>query len=94
MPTAWLLALWKTLQLSLAPVQAGVLFSAQDYIKLVDYTGRIIRPDKRGAIPAHLPSILQRLNLDGKSWVNNATQFEQMFYRKFSRKRQHLADAG
>ncbi len=72
--------------------QTGVLFSAQDYIQLVDYTWRIIRPDKRGAISAHLPSILHRLNLDEKSWLNNATQFEQTFYRKFARKRQHLAD--
>lgn len=33
--------------------QRGVLFSAEDYIQLVDYTGRIIRPGKRGAIPQH-----------------------------------------
>jgi REP element-mobilizing transposase RayT len=74
--------------------QTGILFSAQDYIQLVDFTGRLVRPDKRGAISEHLPPILQRLNLSEKEWLNNATQFEQTFYRKFGRKRQHLSDTG
>ena len=30
--------------------QNGVLFSLKDYLELVDFTGRIIRPRKRGAI--------------------------------------------
>ncbi len=63
--------------------QTGILFSAQDYIQRVDYTGRMIRPDKRGAIPGHLPPILQRLNLNQKQWLENTTQFEHHFYRKF-----------
>jgi len=29
----------------------GILFSLTDYPELVDYTGRIIRPEKRRAIP-------------------------------------------
>jgi hypothetical protein len=74
--------------------QTGILFSAQDYIQLVDFTGRVIRSDKRGAISEHLPPILQRLNLSEKEWLDNATQFEQTFYRKFGRKRQHLANTG
>ena len=74
--------------------QTGILFSEKDYLQLVDYTGRIIRPDKRGAIPDHLPPILQRLNLDQKQWMENTTKFEQFFYRKFGRKRQHLVSTG
>jgi hypothetical protein len=30
----------------------------------VDWTGRAIRSDKRGAIPVHLPPILTRLNIN------------------------------
>jgi putative transposase len=40
-----------------------------DYLELVDATGRIIRGDKRGAIPAHLLPILERLDLDVHAWV-------------------------
>ncbi len=32
-----------------------------DYVELVDWTARIIRADKKGAIPSHTPPILQRL---------------------------------
>jgi hypothetical protein len=60
----------------------------------VDYTGRIIRPDKCGAIAGHLPPILQRLNLDQKEWLENATTFEQQFYRKFGHQCQHFSDTG
>ncbi|KKL66382.1 hypothetical protein LCGC14_2145550 [marine sediment metagenome] len=74
--------------------QTGIVFSLQNYIQLVDYTGRIIRPDKRGSIPDHLPPILQRLNLNQKQWLENTTQFEQIFYRKFGRKRQQFASTG
>lgn len=35
--------------------QTGILFSLTDYLELVDYTGRVIRPDKLGAIPADTP---------------------------------------
>ena len=40
-----------------------------DYLQLVDATGRIVRGDKRGAIPAHLAPILERLDLDIQSWI-------------------------
>ena len=73
--------------------QTGILFGLQDYIQLVDYTGRIIRPDKRESISSQLPPILQRLNINGKQWVENTTAFEKIFYRKFGRKRQYLNNA-
>jgi hypothetical protein len=44
--------------------QIGILFSLKDYLQLVDTTGRMIRPDKRGAIPINLPPILDRLSID------------------------------
>ena len=43
--------------------------SLDDYLELVDATGRIIRSDKRGHIPTHLQPILARLNLDVASWL-------------------------
>ncbi len=46
--------------------QTGIPFSFTDYLALVDWTGRAIRDDKRGAIDNSLPSILVRLNLSPK----------------------------
>jgi hypothetical protein len=34
------------------------------HLFLVDMTGRILRDDKRGAISAHLPPILERLEIN------------------------------
>lgn len=69
--------------------QQGILFSLEDYLTLVDMTGRILRDDKRGAISAHLPPILERLEINQEGWLNNATQFERLYHKKFARKRRH-----
>lgn len=74
--------------------QRGILFSTGDYIQLVDYTGRHIRHDKRGAIPHHLPPILERLNIDQKEWLEYSTKFEQLFYRRFGHRRQQHTNTG
>src|SRR5690606_41190510 len=41
--------------------QRGILFSFEDYLELVDCTGRISRSDKRGAIDEKALPILERL---------------------------------
>ena len=41
--------------------QSGLPFSYEDYLTLVDTTGRCIRQDKRGAIPQNLPPIFEEL---------------------------------
>ena len=63
--------------------QTGILFSLSDYLQLVDFTGRIIRSDKRGAIPQNLPPILTRLNIPLELWLINSQQFEQVVRRRF-----------
>ena len=74
--------------------QRGILFSTEDYIQLVDYTGRFIRPDKRGAMPSHFPPILERLDLNQKEWLEYSTKFEQLFYHRFGHRRQRRTDTG
>ncbi|MBX2859470.1 MAG: transposase [Cellvibrionaceae bacterium] len=66
--------------------QASIRFALDDYLALVDYTGRYVRDNKRGAIATHLPPILQRLNIDRKTWLNNATGFEKNYQTRFSRR--------
>jgi hypothetical protein len=34
-----------------------------EYLQLLDWTGRQLKPGKRGAIPKNSPPILDRLNL-------------------------------
>ena len=57
----------------------GIPYRLKDYIELVDWTGRIIRDDKRGHIQQSLPKILDRLSLDEHSWSELTTQFEEHF---------------
>ena len=46
------------------------IIALDDYLALVDETGRIVRTGKRGAVPAHLAPILERLNLDLDAWLD------------------------
>ena len=59
--------------------QIGLPFVLDDYLELVDWTGRAIREDKRGAISEDIPPILDRLELQPKSWNTLTTKFEQQF---------------
>ena len=47
----------------------AIAFTLRDYLELVDWTGRMQRTDKRGAIDRALPAIMQRLGLDEHVWL-------------------------
>ncbi|MDO6654230.1 transposase, partial [Colwellia sp. 3_MG-2023] len=57
----------------------GIRFSLQDYLTLVDETGRILRDDKGGAINSKTASILTRLHISNESWLKLTTNFEGIF---------------
>ena len=61
-------------------------FSQTAYIELVEWTGRIIRNDKRGHINQNLPPILERLDIDPKRWLSSSTEFESVHRKRFSNK--------
>ncbi len=46
------------------PHKNAIGFTLRDYLELVDWAGRIIREDKRGAIAESAPPILQRIGLE------------------------------
>jgi hypothetical protein len=50
--------------------QGFLPLTEDQYLELLDWTGRQLRADKRGAIPAGLAPILERLDLDPDSWVD------------------------
>ena len=65
--------------------QTGILFNFEQYLALVDWTGRTIRSDKRGHIDSALPPILNRLQITADQWCINTTQFEAIHPRRFNR---------
>jgi REP element-mobilizing transposase RayT len=65
--------------------QTGILFNFEEYLALVDWTGRIIRSDKRGHIDDSLPPILARLQITADQWRINTTQFEAVHPKRFNR---------
>ena len=60
-------------------------FNLIDYLELVDWTGRIIREDKRGYIKQSTPPILERLAVNNNDWLTNSNQFEKVFHTRFNR---------
>ena len=53
--------------------------SLDHYIELVDWTGRMVRSNKRGSIPAHLRPILERLEIDVDNWIEVVLGFGRLF---------------
>jgi hypothetical protein len=56
-------------------------FRLEDYIELVDWSGRQIHPDKRGYIDSQVPEVLQRLNISSDNWQYLTLKFESSFKR-------------
>jgi hypothetical protein len=57
----------------------GLPFQLNDYLELVDWSGHILREDKKGAIVDKLPGILQRLDMDAKQFIYLTRNFEHPF---------------
>ncbi|MCC5842409.1 MAG: hypothetical protein JJT96_19990, partial [Opitutales bacterium] len=80
----------------LAPVEAGeggVLgMSEERYLQLVDWTGRRIRDDKVGSIPADLAPVLERLELDVENWISTVERYGSLYHRVAGRM-EKLAEA-
>ena len=43
----------------------------EKYLSLLDSLGRMVRQGKRGFIPADLPPILERLNVEPQTWFDS-----------------------
>ena len=60
----------------------GILsLELDDYLKLLDWTGREVIEGKRGAIPSHLAPILDRLRITSSGWLEGIESFEKKFGR-------------
>ena len=50
-----------------------------EYLALLDWAGRQIRPGKRGVIPEDLPPILVRLAINASGWLKCVDEFGRWF---------------
>jgi hypothetical protein len=55
-------------------------FILHDYLRLVDWTGRTIREDKKGAIPSDLAPILERIGLNPYAWVTSVRHYNKNYF--------------
>jgi len=58
----------------------GICFTLTDYLELVDWSGRIIREDKAGAIVDKTPSLLNTLGLNHEAWMSLANGFGKNYH--------------
>ncbi|MGR8947300.1 MAG: transposase [Gammaproteobacteria bacterium] len=54
-------------------------FNLQDYLQLVDWTGRGIRQDKRGWIHDSVPSLLTQLGIAVDEWLPTVTELQHRY---------------
>ena len=66
--------------------QKGCLpMSLEDYLALVEWTGRAYRKDKVGKIPEQCQPLFQRLQCDGQTWLDWVKNFRQRFRNEVGR---------
>jgi len=56
-------------------------FSLSDYFELTEWTGQVIREDKKGHIPSHIQPILQKLGVQQENWTTQVKNFGRNFGR-------------
>ena len=61
------------------PMPAGLAYRVEDYLELVDWTGRQIREDKRGRIDDDQPAILDRLGIETEHWLYLTQYYQSSF---------------
>jgi hypothetical protein len=57
----------------------AVPFAFEDYVALVEWTGRLVHPAKRGRIPDKQPPILARMGIDGEAFIALSARFLKEF---------------
>ena len=59
----------------------SIPFTLKDYLQLVETTGRAFTSELKGQIPAELPEILQRLDINYTTWLNQIKHFDKWYYK-------------
>ncbi|VAW33311.1 hypothetical protein MNBD_GAMMA01-1030, partial [hydrothermal vent metagenome] len=56
-------------------------FTLDDYLTLIDCTGRAIVGESKDYIPAELPDILARMGLNSNIWLDEIRYFDTWYYK-------------
>ena len=59
--------------------QSAIPFHFCDYLQLIDWTGRAIRPDKKGFIDSSQPKLLNELGIAPEAWITSAKEFRRQY---------------
>lgn len=54
-------------------------FTLQDYLELLDSTGRVVHPQRRGAIPPSSARLLEELGLEPGEWLRSVAALQARF---------------
>ena len=65
----------------LEPTGSRLPMTSAQYIELVDYTGRQIKPGKRGVIASTEPPALQKLGVNADYWTGHVKGFRSAYQR-------------
>lgn len=57
----------------------------EQYLKLLDWSGRQLKEGKTGSIPRHLAPILERLQINSTLWLKLVSEFDQLFTKVVGR---------
>ena len=66
---------------NLEPTGSRVPMTSAQYIELVDFTGRQLKPAKRGVIAANEPPVLQKLGITRDYWAGHVNGFRSAYCR-------------
>lgn len=59
--------------------EAAIPFGFEDYVELVEITGRAVHPHKRGHIPDKTPRLLDRLGINPEAFIEHASHLLKRF---------------
>ena len=76
---------------SISSLRPGI--SKEQYLVLVDWTGRRLHAGKKGVIPSDIPSILHRLNMGPAQWLAQVPATESRYWRAIGRAETLIAGA-
>jgi hypothetical protein len=65
--------------------QGFLALELDEYLELLDWTGRQAQTGKRSSIPSHLQPILSRLQVSDELWLDTTLNFGRWFHRAAGR---------
>jgi len=63
------------------PKQIAIPIRRNDYLALLDWSGRALQRNKRGRIPDQLPPILERLRIEPAQWIGEMKHYGSWYFR-------------